>query len=84
MTEAVAIAPRQRSSHARDVWRRFRKHRGAMIGAVILGAILLAVIAGPWLWHLDPTAISMRLRNRGRRWIIRSAPTISGAICWRD
>lgn len=65
MTEAVAIAPRQRSSHARDVWRRFRKHRGAMIGAVILGAILLAVIAGPWLWHLDPTAISMRLRNRG-------------------
>ena len=65
MTEAVAIAPRQRSSHARDVWRRFRKHRGAMIGAVILGAILLAVVAGPWLWHLDPTAISMRLRNRG-------------------
>lgn len=36
-----------------------------MIGVVILGVILLAVIAGPWLWQLDPTAISMRLRNRG-------------------
>lgn len=65
MTEAVATAPRQRSSHARDVWRRFRKHRGAMIGTAILGVILLAVIIGPWLWQLDPTAISMRLRNRG-------------------
>ncbi len=65
MTEAVATAPRRRSSHARDVWRRFRKHRGAMIGVAILGVILLAVVVGPWLWHLDPTAISMRLRNRG-------------------
>ncbi|MBS7706641.1 ABC transporter permease [Chelatococcus asaccharovorans] len=65
MTEAVAAAPRRRSSQARDVWRQFRSHRGAMIGTVILGAILVVVIAGPWLWHLDPTAVAMRMRNRG-------------------
>ena len=65
MTEVVATTPRRRSSQARDVWRQFRSHRGAMIGTVILGAILLAVIAGPWLWHLDPTSIAMRMRNKG-------------------
>jgi len=59
MTEIVAPAPRQRSSHARDVWRRFRKHRGAMIGAVLgdpkrLGAdfaftaLFIALVAAFW------------------------------------
>ncbi|RYE30596.1 MAG: ABC transporter permease [Hyphomicrobiales bacterium] len=65
MTEIVATAPPRRSSHARDVWRQFRSHRGAMIGVGILGVILLAVVVGPWLWHLDPTAISLRMRNKG-------------------
>ncbi|CDZ43022.1 Peptide/nickel/opine uptake family ABC transporter, permease protein [Neorhizobium galegae bv. officinalis] len=54
-----------RSSQSLDVWRQFRSHRGAMAGMLILGLILIAVIAGPWLWHVDPTEITMRARNRG-------------------
>ena len=55
----------KRSSQSLDVWRQFRSHRGAMAGMLILGLILVAVIAGPWLWHVDPTEIVMRARNRG-------------------
>lgn len=66
MTDAVTSAiPAARSSQTRDVWRQFRSHRGAMAGMLILGIILLAVVIGPWLWHVDPTEIAMRARNRG-------------------
>jgi peptide/nickel transport system permease protein len=54
-----------RSSQFLDVWRQFRSHRGAMTGMLILGLILITVIAGPWLWHVDPAEIAMRARNKG-------------------
>lgn len=54
-----------RSSQFLDVWRQFRSHRGAMIGMVILGLIGFAVALGPSLWHVDPTEIAMRARNKG-------------------
>jgi len=57
--------PTTRSGRARDVWRQFRSHRGAMVGMIVIGLIVLAVLAGPWLWHVDPTEIAMRVRNKG-------------------
>lgn len=66
MTDVTAsLMPAVRSSQTRDVWRQFRSHRGAMAGMLILGIILIAAIAGPWLWHVDPTEIAMRARNKG-------------------
>jgi len=66
MTDAAAqVMLVKHSSQARDVWRQFRSHRGALAGMLILGLILLAVVAGPWLWHVDPTEIAMRVRNKG-------------------
>ncbi|CDZ70724.1 Peptide/nickel/opine uptake family ABC transporter, permease protein [Neorhizobium galegae bv. orientalis] len=55
----------KRPSQLLDVCRQFSSHRGAMAGMVILGLMLLAVIAGPWLWHVDATEIAMRARNKG-------------------
>jgi peptide/nickel transport system permease protein len=49
--EAVAPQVSLRS----ETWRRFRRHRLAMAGAVILALMCLAVIVGPWLW---PVAIN--------------------------
>jgi peptide/nickel transport system permease protein len=40
-----------------DAWRRFRKHRLAMIGAGVLLFFVFAVIAGPLLWRVDREAI---------------------------
>ena len=37
-----------------ETWRRFRRHRLAVVSAVVLGLIVLGVLLGPWLW---PVAI---------------------------
>src|SRR5262245_21955877 len=40
-----------------DAWRRFRKHKLAMAGAVILLSFIVAVLFGPLVWRVDPEAI---------------------------
>ncbi|MFT4183612.1 MAG: ABC transporter permease [Rhizobium sp.] len=62
---ATTVIPAARSSQTRDVWRQFCSHRGAMAGMLILGVLLAAVVIGPWIWHVDPTEIAMRARNKG-------------------
>ncbi|GAU83409.1 oligopeptide transport system permease protein OppC [Bosea sp. BIWAKO-01] len=42
-------------SPARETWRRFRRHRLAMISTIVLGLLVLGVVIGPWLW---PVAIN--------------------------
>ena len=34
-------------------WRRFRKHRLAMVGTVLVGMMVLLAIFGPILWPFD-------------------------------
>jgi peptide/nickel transport system permease protein len=61
-TVPVAIDTPQRSLWG-DVWRQFRKHKGAMAGVVIFGLIVFAVIFGPALYGVDPQHIDPRARN---------------------
>lgn len=42
-----------------DAWRRFRKHRMAMVGSVVLGFLIIAVLVGPYLYRVDPKAINL-------------------------
>ncbi|MCO4832494.1 MAG: ABC transporter permease [Acidimicrobiaceae bacterium] len=51
-----------------DVWRQFRRHRGAMIGLVILVIIFLAVFLGPVLLPYDPFENNVPDRNIGPTW----------------
>lgn len=37
-----------------DVWRQFRRHKGAMAGLVVLTLIIIACFIGPFLWQGDP------------------------------
>lgn len=39
-----------RTTPAAEAWRRFRRHRLAVVGLVLLSAIVLAVVVGPFLW----------------------------------
>ena len=50
------FSDRPRSPWA-DVLRQFRSHGGAVAGVAILGLLVLAVLAGPFLWRLDPAFI---------------------------
>jgi peptide/nickel transport system permease protein len=45
------------------VWRQFRTHKGAVLGALFLAAITLLVAVGPWLWGVDPTDPDVRNKD---------------------
>jgi len=61
LRDKVPSAPPR--SKWRDVWEQFRKHKGAMIGAFFLIFITLGVLAGPWLWTLDPQKLDIRAKD---------------------
>ncbi|MEM7126345.1 MAG: ABC transporter permease [Chloroflexota bacterium] len=37
-----------------DVWRRFRRHKLAMLGTVVFGALVLLMVLGPYIYTNDP------------------------------
>jgi peptide/nickel transport system permease protein len=39
-------------SPGRETWRRFRRHRLAMISSVVLALLILGVVVGPWFWTI--------------------------------
>lgn len=51
-----------------DVWLAFRKHPGALVGVSVFACIVLAVLAGPTLYSVDPTYSDLSARNEGASW----------------
>ena len=66
----VTQAERVRGPWA-DVWAQFRKHKGAMMALVMLGALTLFCLVGPLIWRIDPNFIEsdtvkmFKMRNQG-------------------
>lgn len=58
-----------------DVWRQFKRHKGAVVGLVILSIIVFATIFGPYLYPLDPYEIDTAATN---------APPSSGHVLGTD
>jgi peptide/nickel transport system permease protein len=48
-----------------DVWRQFRRHKGAMAGLVILTIIVLGTVLGPVFYPLDPFDINIDIASQG-------------------
>ncbi len=48
-----------------DVWRQFKRHKGAIAGLVVLTIIVLATVLGPILWSIDPFLIETSNANAG-------------------
>jgi peptide/nickel transport system permease protein len=67
---AVVIRPTKqvRFSPMREAWRRFRKHRLAMMSTVILGFILVAVLLGPLVWRVPINEIDFAAKLEGPSW----------------
>ena len=49
-------------SLSQDIWRRFKRHRLALLGTVILFIIVVGVIIGPWLWTVPINEIDFSAR----------------------
>jgi peptide/nickel transport system permease protein len=73
-TVDVAIADVPLKARARHVtpwteaWRRFRRHRLAVVSGVVLLVLILAVAFGPWLWHVQINDIDFSAQLQGPSW----------------
>ena len=58
------------SSHSpgKEAWRRFRRHKLAVLCTFVLSIIVLAVVLGPWLWQVPINAIDFEARMQGPSW----------------
>lgn len=57
--------PRKPVSPWRETWRRFRRHKLALISLCVLGFMILAVIFGPMIWDVPINEIDFRARLKG-------------------
>lgn len=68
-TDPKASVPKA-SSHSpgKEAWRRFRRHKLAVLCTFVLSIIVLAVLLGPWLWQVPINAIDFEARMQGPSW----------------
>jgi len=48
-----------------DVWRQFRRHKGALVGLGLLTIIMFGSFIGPSIWPWDPFGIDVPSANQG-------------------
>ena len=67
---ATAMAPARRTLYSphREAWRRFRRHRLALFGIVLLLAMIIGILAGPLLWKVAINDIDFGARLQGPSW----------------
>jgi peptide/nickel transport system permease protein len=67
----VAAPVKARTAHVTpwtEAWRRFRRHRLAVVSAVILLVMMLAVAFGPMLWRVQINDIDFTAQLQGPSW----------------
>ncbi|MBR0659400.1 ABC transporter permease [Neoroseomonas oryzicola] len=65
---ASPAAERRHIGPWQEAWRRFRKHRLAVISGVVLLALILAVVIGPLVWAVPIDEIDFTARLQGPSW----------------
>jgi peptide/nickel transport system permease protein len=55
-------------SPGREAWRRFRRHRMALVSGAIVAAIALAILLGPLVWRVAINEIDFTARLEGPSW----------------
>ena len=70
-TAEAGTTVQARSRHfspGREAWRRFRRHRLAVLSSVILMAMVLAILLGPFLWNVPINEIDFTARLKSPSW----------------
>jgi peptide/nickel transport system permease protein len=69
VSPTVARAPvRGTQSMRSEAWRRFRKHRLASVGAAILVVMVIAVVAGPFVYRVPIDEIDFKAKLKAPSW----------------
>ena len=65
----VVVAPEQTlgayRSQRQDIWRQFRRHKGAVVGLILLSIIVFSAVFGPIIYPYDPFAIDVPSASEG-------------------
>lgn len=61
--DPVVMQPHR--SLSQDVWRQFKRHKGGVVGLVLLTIIVIATIFGPMVWSVDPFLIETANASAG-------------------
>ncbi|MEM7325512.1 MAG: ABC transporter permease [Actinomycetota bacterium] len=67
ISEAGEVTTKHRSLRS-DVWRQFRKHKGAMVGLFLLVLIVVAAYIGPLVYPVDPFELDTSNTNQNPTW----------------
>jgi peptide/nickel transport system permease protein len=62
---SASASPRPLTSPWSEAWRRFRKHKLAVVSAVLLGLLILAVLFGPLVWRVPINEIDFSVVLQG-------------------
>src|SRR6266702_4790094 len=65
LTLASPSAERRTYSPWRETWRRYRRHRPAVVSAFLLLILILAVVFGPFVWRVSINDIDFNARLEG-------------------
>jgi len=64
----AAGAKRPADTLTAEAWRRFRRHRLAAFGAVMLAIIVIAVLVGPYVYHVPINDIDFKAKLKTPSW----------------
>src|SRR5712691_5973699 len=70
--EAAPLGGGSRSTYVsptRETWRRFRRHRLAVLGLAVLALMSLAVLLGPLVWRVPINDIDFTAQLTGPSWV---------------
>lgn len=62
---SASVSLRPLTSPWSEAWRRFRKHKLAVVSAVLLGLLILAVLFGPLIWRVPINEIDFSVILQG-------------------
>jgi peptide/nickel transport system permease protein len=64
----ATASPRVADALWRDAWRRFRRHHLALFGSVVLLVMVVAVLAGPFVYRVPIDEIDFKAKLKGPSW----------------
>jgi peptide/nickel transport system permease protein len=65
LTLASRSVERRNYSPLRETWRRYRRHKLAVVSAVLLLVLIVAVVIGPYVWRVGINEIDFTARLQG-------------------